>query len=295
MRRTLGPVSWRFARRPLWILSHLLVLALVVAMVILGLWQLRRLDDRQALIEMLEARQREPVADVRDVVPDGAEIGDEAIEDLRYRTVQATGTYEPDDGVIVPNRSYEGTPGGWVLTPLRLDDGTAVVVHRGFIGFDRSGDLIAPDPPEGEVTVQGLVYPSEQRGRFGPVDPPEGRLDQLARADVERLDAQVSYDLLPLYVQLERSEPAEPAANPTALSEIPPLVALGAPEVDEGPHLSYAVQWFIFSTIAVLGYPLVLRRVALQEGRERRTLDLDRPSTEPDDLDRELEDLLKDP
>jgi surfeit locus 1 family protein len=143
------------------------------------------------------------------------------------------------------------------------------------------------------VTVQGLVRTSEERGRFGPSDPGDGRLGQLARADIGRLDAQVPYDLLPAYVQLVRSSPAEPAAEPSPASGTPPLLVLGPPELDEGPHLSYAIQWFIFATIAAVGYPILLRRVAADEARERAFAALDRPPDHPDEVDRELEELLR--
>jgi surfeit locus 1 family protein len=292
---TLVGVSWRFARRPSWILRHVIVLALVVLMVNLGMWQLRRLEDRRSHIDLLQDRQRVPVADVRDVVPADAAVDSPEIEAVEYRSVTAVGVYDAEGGVLVANRSYEGTPGAWVLTPLELGDGTAVAVNRGFIGFSRTGDLVVPAPPSGQVTVHGLVYASEERGRFGPADPPDGELDQLARADIARLEQQLPYDLLPAYVQLEQSTPPEEAANPTAVSEVPPLITLGAPDLHEGPHLSYAVQWFIFALIALVGYPILLRRMAVQEARERRAAALDEPGGEPDDIDRELEDLLRDP
>ena len=56
-----------------------------------------------------------------------------------------------------------------------------------------------------------------------------------------------------MWVQLTSSSPAQAGGEP----EVLPL-----PTLDEGPHLSYAIQWFIFSTIAVVGYPLILRRKA---------------------------------
>jgi cytochrome oxidase assembly protein ShyY1 len=75
----------------------------------------------------------------------------------------------------------------------------------------------------------------------------------MARVDVARLQQQVPYALYPAYVQLTSSQPAQPGPEPEVLPE---------PVLDEGPHLSYAVQWFIFSLIAIVGYPLILRRSA---------------------------------
>jgi surfeit locus 1 family protein len=257
-------VSWRFVVRPKWIVRHVAVVVLVVVMVMLGLWQLRRLDEKRDYKALVEARQEEPVAAVDEVVPAGVAVDAPGVDAVLYRTVTATGVYEDDDTVVVENRTYNGAAGGWVLTPLRLDGGTAVVVNRGFVGFDREGAIVPPPAPAGEVTVEGLVFPSQQRGRFGPTDPVEGDLGVLARVDLDRFAAQVDYDVLPAYIQLVASEPPEGAPADGA----PALVPLGAPIPEEGPHLSYAVQWFIFSTIAAGGYVLLLRRVARDQATE---------------------------
>jgi surfeit locus 1 family protein len=274
-------VSWRFVVRPKWIVRHVAVVLLVVSMVLLGLWQLRRLDEKRDLKATVEARQEEPAADVRTVVPEGAVVGDDAVEAVVHRSVTATGTYADDDSFVVENRTFNGASGAWVLTPLVLDDGSAVVVNRGFLGFNREGVIDPPPSPEGQVVVEGLLLESETRGRFGASDPDEGTLDVLARVDLERVSEQVDYDVLPLYVQLISSTPGEVNAE-----GVPELVPLGRPEPSEGPHLSYAVQWFTFTIIAVVGYALLLRRVARDEAREEAGRAADAA------LDRELQELL---
>ena len=251
-------MRWRFALTPKWIVRHVLVVALVVTMVVLGFWQLRRLDDKRTYKDLVEARQEQPLADVADVVPADAAVDDDAVDAVLYRSVRAVGSYAGEDTVVVENRTRDGAPGAWVLTPMQLDDGTAVVVNRGFIGFNRQGAIVPPPSPSGTVQIEGLVFPSERRGSFGPRDPVAGRLDVLARVDLDRYAVQLDYPLLPAYVQLVASDPGEMAA---AEGE-PALVALGPPEPDEGPHLAYAVQWFIFSTIAGGGYVLLLRKMA---------------------------------
>lgn len=257
-------MSWRFALRPKWIVRHVAVVALVVAMVLLGLWQLRRLDEKRDYKALVEQRQEAPVAEVRDVVPADASVGEDAVDAVLYRNVTATGTYDDGATVVVENRTFNSASGAWVLTPLRLDDGSAVVVNRGFVGFDREGAIVPPAAPAGSVSVEGLVFPSQRRGRFGPTDPDDGELEVLARVDLDRLEAQVDYDVLPAYVQLVESDPGEVPAT----GDAPVLVPLGPPAPEEGPHLSYAVQWFIFTTIAAGGYVLLLRRVARDAGKE---------------------------
>lgn len=268
---------------PKWIVRHVLVVALVVVMVAAGFWQLRRLDEKRAQADLLEARQDRPPADVADLVTEGAGAG--AVAEVLYRSVTASGTYADEGTVVVPNRSFNGASGGWVLTPLVLADGTAVAVNRGFIGFDRQARIVPPRAPAGEVTVEGLVVPSEEGGRLIEADGSPGQVDELTRADVGRFDELVEADLLPVLVQRVTSEPDEPQA---AASGAPQLAALDRPAADDGPHLAYAVQWFTFSVIAAGGYVLLLRRVALDQAKEQ--LDVPSPG---DDLDRELEELLR--
>lgn len=258
-------MSWRFARTPKWIVRHVLVAVLVFVMVQAGFWQLRRLDEKQAFAALVEERQAQPAVPVEDLLPLDAPVDSDAVEAVEQRRVTAVGTYRHEDSVVVENRTYNSTSGGWVLTPLLLDDGSAVLVLRGFIGFDADGRILAPPPPAGEVAVEGFLQPSQERGRLGATDP-EGKLDVLARADVERFAEQVGYPVRPAYLQLETSDPPEPER---AEGE-PVLVALGAPTPDEGPHLSYAVQWFTFTTIAVVGYGLLLRKVAIDQAKAER-------------------------
>jgi len=256
---------YRFALRPKWILSHLFVLALVVAMLAAGLWQLRRLDQKQARNERIESRTAEAVVPVEDLL---AVDRTDGIGDLEYRRVEASGTYLLDDQVLIRSRSLEGAPGSWVATPLRLDDGTLLIVNRGWISNSGQHEAVpaAYDRPTGEVTVVGMVRPSQTRGSIGPVDPADGHLDTLARLDVGRLAEQLDGDVLPAYVQLEAQDPAVTTADPTPV----PREALG-----EGPHLNYAVQWFIFTTVALVGYPLILRRRARELETEARQADRD--------------------
>lgn len=239
---------------PRWLLSHVLVAALVVLMVNLGLWQLRRLDERRAANAEAAAALAQPPVPLADVVDPAASFADG--EALELRQVVVTGTYAPEDQVLVRSRTLDGAPGLWAVTPLVVDDGTAVAVNRGWVPVSPEGaEGPAPagsEPPAGEVTVEGVLQPTQERGRFGPTDPDDGRLTHLARLDLARLQAQVDEDLYPVAVQLTASDPAQAGDLPVPL----PLPDTG----DEGPHLSYAVQWFVFSTIAAVGYVVILRR-----------------------------------
>lgn len=259
---------YRFLVSPRWILSHVFVAACVVAMVAAGFWQLGRLDERRAANRVIEAAQEQPPVSVAELVPAGAAASADDVDAVQYRTATVTGAYLVEDQVLVSNRTYEGAPGYWVLTPLLQADGTAVVVNRGWVPFDvqPEGPWDRFAPPTGPVTVTGLVRPPQVRDTSGivsgPEDPAEGVLRTLSRVDVARLDQQVDVDLLPLYLDLRSQEPAQPQAVP---------VPVPAPELDEGPHLGYAGQWFIFATLTVIVYPLLLRRVARNRAAAARS------------------------
>ncbi len=253
---------YRFALRPWWIVSHLVVLAIVVAFVSLGLWQLSRLDEARDRNAQLAARIAEAPVDIATLVPDDR-VDAGAVEDRR---ATATGTYRGDEAVLIRGRSLDDTPGSWVVVPFELADGRVLAVNRGWVSNDGRFTAV-PDEyravPTGEVTVEGLLHGSQERGSFGPTDPADGDLTSLARVDVDRLDQQVEGDLLPVWLQLSAAEPGAPDPSPRILQ---------LPDVnDEGPHLSYAVQWFFFTALALVGYPLILRRAARE--RAGRTAD----------------------
>lgn len=249
----------RFALRPWWILSHALVLALIVAMVSLGLWQLQRLDEVKERNAQLAERLAIAPAPVDEVVPAGAS-GDE-LEAIVDRQVTATGRYRPDEQVLIRGRSLDDAPGSWIVVPFETTGGRVVAVNRGWIRNDGRFTAVPEEyraVPAGEIEITGILHPSQERGTLGPIDPPDGVLESLARVDLDRLDAQVAGDLEPVWLQLTVAEPGAPDPSPRPLA--PPVVN------DEGPHLSYAVQWFIFSSIALIGYPIILRKV----GKERQ-------------------------
>jgi cytochrome oxidase assembly protein ShyY1 len=249
---------YRFALRPWWIVSHLVVLAIVVAFVNLGMWQLRRLDEVRDRNAHLAERIAADPAPIEDLVPAGDDSGSRA-EDHR---VTATGRYRPDEAVLIRGRSLDDRPGSWVVVPLELPDGRVVAVNRGWIRNDGRFTEVPEEyraVPEGDVAIEGLLHATQERGALGASDPADGVLRSMARVDLDRLDQQVDGDLLPVWVQLTAAERGAPDPSPELLD--PPITN------DEGPHLSYAIQWGIFTVIALVGYPLILRRAARDRGR----------------------------
>ncbi len=225
---------------------HLLVTVLAVVFVRLGLWQLDRLEERR--LENTVGEQRysaEPVDFDVLLSQAGADL-----DSLLYRRAVFTGRFDPANEVLIRSQVYRGTAGFHVITPLVGEDGTAVLVNRGWVPLALDQVPVAEAaPPEGLVTVEGWVHPTQVRQGLGPVDPPEGRLTALSRVDIARIQAQVPYELAPVYLVLigdQDNELPVPVKPPTF--------------DDEGPHLGYAIQWFSFALIGVIGYGFLLRR-----------------------------------
>ncbi|MFY9588996.1 MAG: SURF1 family protein [Actinomycetota bacterium] len=245
-----------------WVVLTLLVVVAVGVMIELGLWQLRRLHTVREDNARVRARLAQPVEDIDSVVPPGVDAADAA-----YRRVRVSGRYDRVSEILLTNRSFQGEPGSHVLTPVVLADGRGVVVDRGWIpqGLSGAAEERTRPPVLRPVDVVGVLFPSERRGAFGPAIPPAGRLTTIPRIDVRRIDEQVDYALVPLYLRLESQTPAQTGDLP-----VPP----GLPDLGEGPHLSYAVQWFIFATLAAGTYVVLARRELRRGARPSHVSDM---------------------
>ncbi|MEI7592837.1 MAG: SURF1 family protein [Actinomycetes bacterium] len=248
------PTDWRFARRPSWILSHLFVAACVIAFVFLAFWQLDRLSGRREINRVITNREQTDAVPLVSLINPSASAGDAA--DLTYRKVTVTGRYDTANQVLIRNRTRnKSDPGWWLMTPLVSADGTsAIAVNRGWVPYaiDENSSLSQFAPPDGIVTVTGLVLSTQNRVS-GPYDPSDGVLHTLSRVDLNRWQQQLDYRLFPVYVSLQSSQPPQSGALPDPTP---------TPELGDGPHLNYAGQWVIFATLTVIVYPLLLRRRA---------------------------------
>jgi cytochrome oxidase assembly protein ShyY1 len=238
---------YRFLLRPRWILFTLAVVVAIVAMINLGFWQLRRLDDRREFNAAVEDRIDRPAVAIDELVPADAEVGDDRLGDIEWRPVEASGRYLGDEEIHIVNRSQGGRAGDNVVTPLRLDDGRILLVARGFVPLAEE----AAPAPSGEVTIEGRLRRSQVRRTGALSDPGTGRLTEAQRVDIPRLEPQLPGDAVPMYIELTASQPAESDVFPEPIAE---------PELGQGPHLSYAVQWFLFSAIAAVGWVLAVTR-----------------------------------
>ncbi len=183
----------------------------------LGIWQLDRLAQRKALNSRLATRLALPMLEVR-----GGTSGDSA----RLRRVTATGRYDFAAERTWPGRSFEGTPGVTLITPLRLADGSVVLVDRGWV------------PSPDAVHVDHAAYRESDSATVTGI----ARLLPRGRGDVD------AAGFLPFVIEQQ-------APDTRGLPRRWPV-----PAFDNGPHLSYAIQWFSFAVIALVGTAAMIRK-----------------------------------
>ncbi len=240
---------YRFLYSKRWLAALAVVIVFGVTCVELGFWQLRRLDQRKKLNVAISSHIRVPDAPLASVV-DSADASN-----ALYRHVTVTGRYDVSEEVLLTGRAVNNQPGNDVLTPLRTADGRALIVNRGFVPLSiNSPGAPQAKPPDGQVTVKGILLPSEKRGFLGQKEPTTGHLATIVRIDVPRIRQQLPYDVYSVYLLLATQQPAQSGSLPQPESYIPDL--------SNGPHLSYAIQWFFFASIAVGAYLVIAWRTA---------------------------------
>ncbi len=222
-------------------------------MVSLGFWQLRRHDERRIFNESVRDRAgRAPIA-LELLLDSALESGTPATE-LAWTTVTVRGTWLDTPPVLVVNRSQDGRAGTNVVGAVTLADGRRVIINRGFVPLT----IAPPSSPTGNVLLLGRVRPTEERRRGMLTDPPAGTLTEVQRIDIDRLAPQIGGDVVDVYVDVLDSDPPDG----------PELSRIAEPELTLGPHLSYAVQWFVFSAFAVLAWFFIVRRALARVRRD---------------------------
>ncbi len=220
---------------------HLFTIVLVAVMVSLGFWQLDRHNERATFNDAVRARAQDAPRP-----PDQLLALDSHLANLEWYRLTATGEYLTDADMLLVNVSQDGQAGVDPVSALRLDDGSILLVNRGFIPLAQA----VPAPPEGRVTILGRVRVSDARERGELSDPVDGALREIQRIDIPRLAAQLPGEVLPIYVDLLGSNPADS----------PMLSRIADPQLTLGPHLSYVMQWWIFSLCALVAWVFIVRR-----------------------------------
>ena len=217
---------------------HLLVLVVFLILISLGIWQLNRLEQRRALNQaILDGLNQPPITLT------GQPVNPDA---LNFRPVSVTGTFDNEASVILRGRSLNAQQGAELIVPLKIEGANqAVLVNRGWIplAFSDAEARRAYDVG-GSVTVKGIANKTQTRPNtfIAPTDPtpPPGQkgLDAWFRVDIDRIQQQVDYPLLPVFI--------EQSPNPESTA---PPIGKATVDLSDGPHLGYAIQWFSFALI----------------------------------------------
>lgn len=238
MLRLLGTRRW---------LGYLaLVVVFAVVCCCLGVWQWHRREEALAAIDRLESNyDRTPVA-----LDDALPSTDDYDVEQQWTPVEITGRYLVEEQVLLRGRVRDTAVGFDVVVPFLADDGTILYVDRGWLPPGDSPDEPASDPatPTDELTI--VVRLRGDEGTIAGRGAPEG---QIASVDLASLaaghDEPVHVGAYGLLATEDGDEPAD-----VALSERPVL--------DEGPHLSYCLQWFVFALLGFIGFGWALRKEA---------------------------------
>lgn len=246
--------GWRFLISRQW--AGYLALTIVFAVICagLGVWQLARRAEAQAEISRVETNFDAEAVPVTEALPNL----DSFEESQKWLPVELTGTYLRDEEVLVRNRPLNINPGFEVLTPLLLSNGDVFIVNRGWVptGEDQNAPDSVPAAPAGEVTVIARLKQGEPslagRSATG---------NQIATINLTEIAERLGTDTYTGAYGLMKSEDPATADRPTAVTR---------PVRDEGPHLSYAFQWFVFALMGFIGLGWAARQ-------EYRTINAEDP------------------
>lgn len=236
-----------------WVGLAVFAVVLVAAFIYLGEWQLDRHEQKVAENELVVAQQQAPPVAASEVFAGGVSEEDE------FRRVTVTGTFHPEHALQVRARTAEGLPGYEMVVPMETTEGAWVLVNRGFAAREADGSTPTPEqipaPPTGTVEVEGYTMASES-GPNSARTPAEGTVRVI---NVDSIAAWADLPLQDGYVNATSMTPGQEGA----------FVPVPLPELTEGPHMSYAVQWFAFALIGV-GGTFILIGKDIRELRAKR-------------------------
>jgi cytochrome oxidase assembly protein ShyY1 len=245
-----------FSRR--WALFAVTVVVLAYGCYLLGQWQFHRLHDRESTNSRTETNLAAPPAPVAQVLRPG---GDAPQRD-EWRRVTATGRYVPEDSVVIRYQTRDGSSGVDIVTPLRTSAGPLLLVDRGWLKTENVGadQVDAPAPPAGQVTVVGWV-------RVNATGDAATVTDGSARAiSSSQIAPQLTGPVYGGFVDAEKETPSARTA----------LVRAELPDLGNGPHFFYGLQWWFFGVLAVFGFFYL----AYDERRKLRTAAVEREASQ---------------
>lgn len=230
----------------------------------LSQWQWRRLHERQehnAQIHQAETRTAVALSDLL-TSPTSSDQDPTLHSDSQWRNVNVRGIWDTSWQVFVRKKSLESNLGFWVITPLKLDNGTYVLINRGWTAATASATA-SPSltaPPSGQIALTGRIRLTPARMQAKPTDLPARQVDTIVPKEILTKHPVVSNG----YIEMTASAPE---------SLTPELRELPAPELTEGSHRSYAMQWIAFAIMAVIGWGVLVRNEYLHRKSATATPD----------------------
>ncbi|MFD1721025.1 SURF1 family protein [Amnibacterium endophyticum] len=253
--RQVGRIAAALVSNGRWRRSLALVIGFAIGCGLLSWWQFARREETAQASALIAANTTAPPATLAELLPSltAWDPGE------RWRTVRVSGEYLTDRQLLVRNRVQDGNPGFEVLTPFRLDDGDVLVLDRGWVSVGTTQDApdSVPAPPSGRVVVDARL-----QGDEGPLAGRTAPAGQIPSIDLQQVARDVGAPTYTGAYGQVASESPQPAEVP---SRIVPDTQTG---VDEGTHLSYAIQWILFAMLGFLALAWSVRRELQDAGDE---------------------------
>jgi cytochrome oxidase assembly protein ShyY1 len=230
--------SLRFLVSRRWLLFFAIVVLLAYACLLLGQWQWHRLTSTKANNAIIRANESAAPAPVERVL----RPGENPSSAHQYRSVTATGRYDVSHTIIVRYQTDQGGHSGVdVVVPLVTSSGTALLVDHGWLSTTNQGltdPSQVPPPPSGTVTVTGNVRRDATGGAASVVDSSTRAISS------SQIQPAIGIPVYGGFVDLTHESPA-----PTT-----PLEPVELPDLSNGPHFFYALQWWFFGLLALFGF-----------------------------------------
>ena len=231
------------------LLKSVIALALIAGCLWAAQWQFERGTLRHDRNNQIEARADLPAISITQAVKDSSEY--------EWRKITAAGEFDSSRQILLRNRYFEGKYGFEVLTAFKDQSGAQFWVDRGWVQAGATATIAPqiPAAPTGEVSITGRLRldRSLPQGKFFAL-PTSDRGGLISEANAQSSNTKIGIDST-FYIDLLSGD--RPALTPEVPAELP--------ELSDGPHFAYALQWIIFGGLVIYGRFLIRREVLTRE------------------------------
>ena len=225
-------------KEPKAILKSVVALLLIAGCLWASQWQFQRGIDRQDRNQTIESQLELPTIELKNI--------DRNFASFEWRTVNTEGSFDSAKQILLKNRYFEGVYGYEVLTRFTADDGRSFWVDRGWVkaGKDATTAPEVTAPPTGQVSITARLRldRSLPQGAFFALPESGGGM-------ISKLNAQADSNSEGFYLDLLGG----------SVSSLTPTVPAQVPELSDGPHLAYSLQWIFFAGLIIYGRILIRR------------------------------------